>query len=167
MTEIVLGIHSNVTSGDKTGGHAWISVTVHGITTCYGLWPDSHPMVPDNGPASDIRTNLESISGAASSRYYALTDAQYTALQRELGQNVTWAYTHNCSSWASEVVYRIVGEDVNADDWGLFGAESPRELGHSIQQLEARNPTSRFSPRPAGAGAGGSSSSSSFSSAAR
>lgn len=163
MAKYVMGIHSNVTSGDKTGGHAWISITQNNITTCYGLWPDAHPNVPDNGVGTDIRTNMESIDGAASSRFYALSDTQHAALRRELAQNVTWAYTHNCSSWASEVVYRIVGEDVDADDWGLLGAETPRRLGASIQQLEARDPTSMRAPRALGAGAGPQASSSSSS----
>lgn len=156
----VLGIHSNVTGGGKTGGHAWISLTEGGTTTTYGLWPDDHPRTVDNGAGTDIRVGMEPAVGAAN-RYYSLTAAQATALRAELGQTVAWGYTHNCSSWASEVVHDVVREDVNADDWGLLGIETPRQLGASILMLEARSPTTRLAPYSPPAG-GGSSSSSSF-----
>ncbi|MBM7068440.1 hypothetical protein [Actibacterium sp. 188UL27-1] len=162
MSKVVLGIHSNVTSGDKTGGHAWISITTLGRTTCYGLWPDEHGRTIDNGSGTDIRRGLETIAGARASRYYELTPTQAAALHTELGRNVTWNYTHNCSSWASDVIARVVGEDVDADDMSLLGAESPRQLGASIRRLETRSPTSRMSPVPAGAAPTGSSAASSW-----
>lgn len=141
----ILGIHSNVTGGDLTGGHAWLTITRNGRTTYYGLWPDAHPRTVDNGDGSDIRTNLERRSEAAASRYYRLTEAMARRFDAQVGANVHWFYTNNCSSWASEVVLTVVGEDVDADD--AFGFESPRELGQSIQALEARDPTSPATPR--------------------
>lgn len=183
MATVVLGIHSNITGSDnssgassnsqaggssaargtqgssaKTGGHAWISITKNAKTTCYGLWPDNHPRTIDNGADSDIRQGLETLSGARASRYYELTLAQASALETELKSNVEWGYTNNCSSWASAVIYRVVGEDVDADDWGLLGAETPRKLGESIRRLEVKRPTSRLKPVPVSAGGGGGSS---------
>jgi hypothetical protein len=59
--------------------------------------------------------------------------------------NVAWSYTNTCASWASEMVYILVGEDVDSDD--NFGFETPRELGESILELEAKNPTTIHSPK--------------------
>ena len=67
----ILGIHS-----DRLGtayyhdGHAWITVTRNGITTHYGLWPDSNPRTKDNGPGNDIRIGLEAQRHPKASRYY-------------------------------------------------------------------------------------------------
>jgi hypothetical protein len=137
-------------SSTKIGGHAWISVTENAKTTCYGLWPDNHPNTIDNGNGTDIREGLESINQARASRYYELTAGQAAKLKRELQSNVTWNYTHNCSSWASELIYRVVERDVDADDWGLLGVETPRKLTKSILLLEAKSPTSKLTPIPAG-----------------
>ncbi len=60
--------------------------------------------------------------------------------------NVAWRYTNTCASWASEVVEEVVGEDVDADDYGGF--ETPRELGRNILLLEKQQPTTLFSPKP-------------------
>ena len=162
MSRTILGIHSNVLAGDKTGGHAWLSITTNGATVFYGLWPDSHPRTKDNGPDSDIRKGLEANSVAKASRYYKLTESQSQKLLVQLGRQQNWNYTHNCSSWASYVVWRVVGEDVDADDEGLLGVETPRELGRSIQRLETKSPTSRFAPKDLEDNKGSSSSSSSF-----
>lgn len=106
---IVLGIHSNIApDGDAglTDGHAWISVTQGGKTQTYGLWPDGHPYIRqqglDNGEGSDIRTGIESGIGRepAASRYYELTPEQFRRLQTELGRDVDWAYTNTCASWS-------------------------------------------------------------------
>ncbi|NIK40295.1 hypothetical protein FHY12_002620 [Xanthomonas arboricola] len=49
---VVLGIHSNGGQGGLTDGHAWITVKRgDSPTEYYGLWPDNHPMVKDNGLA--------------------------------------------------------------------------------------------------------------------
>ncbi|AZZ92729.1 hypothetical protein EUZ85_19175 [Hahella sp. KA22] len=141
---IILGIHSNVASGEYTSGHAWISVTEAGITTRYGLWPDAHPKTVDNGVGTDIRKNMEPPTGVAN-RYYQLTPEQTNTLRNLLLQNVTWTYTNTCASWASEVVYQATGKDVDADDWGGF--ETPRELGTNIVLLEAKDPTSKTKPK--------------------
>lgn len=108
--DVILGVHSNVRNGQmdpETGdpygfdaGHAWISVTRDGKTTRYGLWPDAHPNVEDNGDGSDIRTGMEDGDTPAASRYYRLTLEQVAKLDSLLKANETWGYTHNCSSWA-------------------------------------------------------------------
>lgn len=170
MIKTVLGIHSNTTRSkgnggagyssvrnkpgewmsvierEKAEGHAWISVTKGGATTTYGLWPDAHPSVEDNGAASDVRTGMENNGQATASRYYLLTHAQSQVLMSAIGNKATWRYTNNCSSWASAIIQTVVKEDVNADDWGLLGVETPRKLGASILKLEKKSETSRDEP---------------------
>lgn len=43
------------------------------------------------------------------------------------------------------MVNEVVGEDLDADDYGGF--ETPRELGQTIRDLERRDPTSEHSPK--------------------
>jgi hypothetical protein len=147
MSGMILGIHSNV-AGDThefIAGHAWLSITEGGVTTFYGLWPDAHPDVVDNGAGSDIRVGLEANARAVASRYYKLSDAQAKQFKALMKSNVAWRYTNNCSSWASEVVSEIVGEDVDSDDY--FGLETPRELGRNILLLERTDPTTMYAPK--------------------
>jgi len=144
---VVLGIHSNVLGqADFTGGHAWITVTRNGKTSYYGLWPDMHPNTPDNGPGWDVRKGMEKNSKSKASRYYKLTPEQTGLLERLLRKNVTWGYTHNCASWAHEIIWKVVHEDVDADDH-LWFIETPRELGRNIRLLEKKNPTSLLKPK--------------------
>lgn len=67
-------------------------------------------------------------------------------LSRLLSANVTWRYTHNCSSWAHELIMAVVREDVDADDY-LWFSETPRELGRNILILESSDPTSPSRPK--------------------
>jgi hypothetical protein len=147
MPGMILGIHSNV-AGDReefTAGHAWLTVTEDGVTTFYGLWPDAHPRVVNNGDGSDIRIGLEAGAPAIASRYYKLSDAQATHFKALMKSNVAWRYTNTCASWATEVVYEIVGEDVDSDDY--LGFETPRELGRNILLLERADPTTIYAPK--------------------
>lgn len=148
MGNMVLGIHSNVAGDSKgyTAGHAWLTITHKGQTKHYGLWPDAHPKTLDNGDGSDIRIGLEASDKAVASRYYKLSDAQAKHFNSLMKSVVAWRYTNTCASWASDIVLDVVGEDVDADDW--VGFETPRELGKSILDLEAKQPTSVSSPRP-------------------
>jgi hypothetical protein len=144
---MILGIHSNV-AGDTheyTAGHAWLTITESGVTTFYGLWPDAHPNVVDNGDGTDIRAGMEGAAQAVASRYYKLSDAQAKQFKALMKSNVAWRYTNTCASWASEVVYEIVGEDVDSDDH--LGFETPRELGRNILLLEKTDPTTPFAPK--------------------
>lgn len=148
MGSMILGIHSNV-AGDKnayTTGHAWLTITQDGKTTQYGLWPDAHPNVMDNGSGSDIRIGMEASAKSVASRYYRLSDAQAKHFSALMKANVAWSYTNTCASWSSEIVEEVVGEDVDADDW--VGFETPRELGRNILQLEAKQATTISSPKP-------------------
>jgi hypothetical protein len=151
MSGMILGIHSNV-AGDAeeyTAGHAWLTITENGTTTFYGLWPDAHPLVihhgMNNGNGSDIRIGLEAGAKPIASRYYKLSDAQAKQFKALMKANVGWRYTNTCASWASEVVYEIVGEDVDTDDY--LGFETPRELGRNILRLERADPTSIYAPK--------------------
>jgi hypothetical protein len=154
--EVILGVHSNVRKGQidpETGqpygfdaGHAWISVTRDGKTTRYGLWPDGHPSVDDNGDGSDIRTGMEDGDTPAASRYFRLTPEQASRLDGLLRANETWGYTHNCSSWARDTVEAVTGVRLNADDPGVLWTETPRQLGDSIHRLEEKDRTGPTSP---------------------
>lgn len=154
--DVILGVHSNVRKGQidpETGqaygfdaGHAWISVTRDGKTTNYGLWPDGHPRVEDNGSGSDIRTGMEDGDTPAASRYYRLTAEQATKLDGLLKANETWGYTNNCSSWARDTVESVTGVHLNADDPGVLWTETPRQLGDSIHRLEEKDRSSAASP---------------------
>jgi hypothetical protein len=148
MGNMVLGVHSNVAgdTNDFTTGHAWLTITYDGKTTYYGLWPDSHPNIVDNGEGSDIRVGMEASAKAVASRYYGLSEAQAKHFNALMKANVAWRYTNTCASWASEVVDEVVKEDVDADDWAGF--ETPRELGRNILKLEAQHPTSVGTPKP-------------------
>lgn len=143
----ILGIHSNVDGGNKTGGHAWISVTENGATTTYGLWPDAHPNVPDNGKGSDIRVGMEDYEIAKASRYYELNQTQSTQLRGLIAQNKTWKYQFNCSSWATYVVKQVMKEDIAAEDWWVLGIKTPRQLGTAIREMEMKDPTSKYKPK--------------------
>lgn len=160
--DAILGVHSNVRKGQidpETGkpygfdaGHAWISVTRDGKTTRYGLWPDGHPSVEDNGSGSDIRTGMEDGDTPAASRYYRLTPEQATKLDGLLKANETWGYTNNCSSWARDTVEAVTGVQLNSDDPGALWTETPRQLGDSIHRLEEKDrssPQSPTTPQPA------------------
>ncbi|MFN3494638.1 MAG: hypothetical protein ACK40L_09040 [Hydrogenophaga sp.] len=154
--QIILGVHSNVRkdqidpdTGNPYGidaGHAWISVSRNGNTTRYGLWPDAHPNVEDNGDGSDIRVGMEDGDTPAASRYYQLNNEQAAKLEGLLKANETWGYTHNCSSWARETVEAVTGKHLDADDPGALWTETPRQLGASIQRLEEKSKTSPESP---------------------
>ncbi len=151
MTDkVILGIHSHV-SADTQGsfnqfidGHAWISVTRNGKTEYYGLWPDNHPDVPDNGSATDIRVGREATFPSVADRYYELSPEQAAKLQTELGKNVKWEYTHTCASWASEVTSRVTGQKIEASE--LLVIETPRELIKGIHALEKKQATSLTDP---------------------
>ncbi|MBT9551050.1 MAG: hypothetical protein IV088_09400 [Hydrogenophaga sp.] len=75
MSDTILGIHSNVRPGmidpstgkptdpGLTDGHGWLPVARDGKTTTYGLWPDDHSRVVEqgwnNGEGSDVRAGME------------------------------------------------------------------------------------------------------------
>ncbi|WP_201578567.1 hypothetical protein [Psychrobacter okhotskensis] len=144
--KVILGIHSN-TSPDAgfLDGHAWISYTnsnSKNIVT-YGLWPDTHPDIPNNGSKTDVRIGMEKSSGQYN-RYYQLTPNQIKRWKEYSNKKAEWKYTRTCASWASNAIYYVVNEDVDADD--LFGFETPRELSIHIIELEKKNNTSLLYP---------------------
>jgi RHS repeat-associated protein len=132
----VVSIRSNVSSdAEMTDGHAWINDRSPDETdTSYGLWPDSHPAVEDNGPATDVRRNLEVQFGYndqyVAQKSFPLTKAQYDEFIRFINKSDTWRYTHTCADWARDVIKAITGTRLDADDW--FGFETPRELSKSM-----------------------------------
>lgn len=158
---VVLGIHSHVdpnTEGSANrfaDGHAWISVTRNGHTEYFGLWPDGHPNVKDNGSGSDIRRGLEDGYPAAANRYFELSPEQVQKLGVALSENVEWRYTNTCASWAGETVEAVTGQRINAND--TMGLETPRKLIESIRALEREHRTSPDAPLVPDAKAGSSS----------
>ena len=98
MGNMILGIHSNVVGGanDYTAGHAWLTITHNSRTTAYGLWPDAHPSVVNNGDGSDIRVGMEASAKSEASRYYRLSDAQAKNFNALMAANTAWRYTHLC-----------------------------------------------------------------------
>ncbi|MEE7545715.1 hypothetical protein HF319_00470 [Xanthomonas sp. Kuri4-1] len=143
---VVLGIHSNGGQGGLTDGHAWITVK-RGTspTEYYGLWPDNHPMVKDNGNGTDIRAGMEKGQRSDADRYYDLSPSQTRLLDQALRENVTWGLNNNCSSWASETVSRITGRQIDAGTW-LPTVETPNALIDTLRRLESRQPTSPTRP---------------------
>lgn len=144
---IILGVHSN--TSPKAGfldGHAWISYRSSNGTniTTYGLWPDTHEDVPDNGSGTDVRIGMEVNDIAAYNRYYKLTPNQLQRWKKYSSKTAEWKYTRTCASWASDAIQYVVNEDVDADD--ISGFETPRELSIHIIKLEQENKTSPSSP---------------------
>jgi RHS repeat-associated protein len=158
--ETILGVHANV-------GHAWISVNKDGNITTYGLWHSSRSAgYSAMRPGSDLYKNRESRYGGMVNRYYKLNEKQEVRLEKWLAKKHKYCMplgipTHNCSSFASDTVKKVVGEDVNADDPGARGIETPAELGRSILRLEKVDPTSSLAPKDAPKDSGSSSLSSS------
>lgn len=146
QSNYILGLHSNVVSGNLTGGHAWITITRkdNGFTQSFGLWPDGHPRTKNNGKGTDVRRGMEPATGAAN-RYYSLTITQHNKLIRLINTTEHWFYTNNCSSWASEITYKTLRVHIDANDY--FGIETPRELGENIRMIELADPTSKKSPK--------------------
>ncbi|WP_372381197.1 hypothetical protein [Xanthomonas sp. NCPPB 1754] len=143
---VVLGIHSRGGQGGLTDGHAWITVKRgNSPIEYYGLWPDDHPMVEDNGAGTDIRSGMEKTQRSDADRYYDLSPAQTKALDQSLRENVTWELNNNCSSWASETVSRVTGKQIDAGTW-LPTVETPNALIDTIRELESRHPTSPSTP---------------------
>lgn len=148
----VLGIHSQIhpdTQGSFqqfVDGHAWISVSRGGETRHYGLWPDDHHEVPDNGDGTDIREGLEAESVPNASRYFELTPRQLERLDQALNENVQWSYTNTCASWATDTLHKVTGQKLEASEFVL--TDTPRELIDAIRNAERLQPTSPTRPHP-------------------
>lgn len=148
----VLGAHSNVGDGAVfLSGHAWISATDFSQSstpvTRYGLWPDGHPLIIQdglsNGDGTDVRVNREPSYGLHN-RYFFLNPTEKQALINYINTVFHWTYWYTCASFAEGSVMAVTGEDVDADDY--LGFETPREFGSSINALEVTDPTVRINP---------------------
>jgi hypothetical protein len=89
---------------------------------------------------------MEDRDAPVASRFFRLTPVQAGLLEVRLSENVTWGYTHNCSSWARDTVAAVTGISLNADDPGALWTETPRQLGEAIHQLEKQRQTSPVLP---------------------
>lgn len=150
-------IHSNAAGSDGAGvlaGHAWLTLhdgTSGAMLASYGLWPDGHPGIQaaglDNGDGSDVRTNFSG-DMRLGTYYYCrcITKEQKAKLDELVTTTRGWCTTDNCSSFASDTFYEVTGVDVDADDEGALGVETPREVGDSIKELNGGSNT------PSGAG---------------
>lgn len=138
-------MQANGGSYDKfVDGHAWLSVTRDGKTQYYGLWPDDHPRVKDNGDGTDIRIGLEKGFRSSADRYYELNPAQVTKLDEALRANVAWSPTTTCAGWASDTVSSVTGKKLAASEF--LSIETPRKLAETISKLEAKEPTAPDRP---------------------
>ena len=151
---VVLGIHSQVTpETQRTGnaaerfmdGHSWLSLTRDGKTEVYGLWPDNHPRVADNGDGTDIRVGQERRFHSDADRYFELSPEQARKFEAALKGNVTWSPTTTCAGWASDTVTDVTGRRLDATEFMLI--ETPRELIRTIRELERSQPTTPEKPR--------------------
>jgi hypothetical protein len=148
----VLGIHSNVEpDAGFTAGHAWVSVTDYSsgspVTTTLGLWPDSHPEIPDNGPGTDVREGQEPPLGLHN-RFLLLSPFQFNAFQTFVETHAEWGYTYTCANWAEEAYEAGTGESVDSFDWVIFG--TPRKISAGIIALETDHPTTSDMPYDGG-----------------
>lgn len=151
--KVVLGVHSAVSSQTQANGnsykkfidgHAWLSVTRNGKTEYYGVWPDDHPRVTDNGDGTDIRVGLEKGFRSSADRYYELSPTQVKRLDEALKANVAWSPTTTCAGWASDTVSAVTGKKLDATEF--LSIETPRELARTIHTLEAKQPTAPDRP---------------------
>lgn len=156
--EEYLYIMSNATKrggAEFTAGHSSLAKydSTTGRTTTYGLWPDGHPgiiaMKLDNGKGSDVRTNFPGDKPGNYSYKFGvkLTSAQSAALSKAVGRSVEWAYLETCAKWAAQVFYETTGVLIPWREFLLFG--TPRKVGDSIQDKDAKNPDAGvFPPKP-------------------
>lgn len=145
----ILGIHTNTEPGAPLiEGHAWLTITRHGKTDAYGIWPADHPRFSEetSPPETDVRRGLENGFEATASRYYELTADQLKTFEAATREKVTWGYSNTCASWASDTAYRVTGERVSASELGGL-TDTPRQIRESIDQLESQRSTSRDAPR--------------------
>lgn len=156
-----LGIHSNAAEGDAIdAGHAWLTLHfANGRSTSVGLWTNSlgelRRFFPDPtgfllGETLDVEWGLEDGKGYQSKarRYYGLSEGQARSATAVLSASGNWRFTNTCASWATEVVRRLVGEEIASAE--LAGAtNTPRALGAAIHRLEGQSPTSLHMPRVA------------------
>ena len=161
--KIVIGVHSNIVDDDdlfnnpveggRTGGHSSISIWIdEKLDSTYGLWPDSNRIVNPNGRfGTDVRVNLEQDHPFRYEygRYYELTEADYTRFLKWNALPKYWKLSYDCASYARDAIRVGAGIRLNADDWGLLGADTPAKLGLSIINAEfLGGPTSPRHPMP-------------------
>lgn len=87
---------------------------------------------------------METRFRSSASRYYELTPAQEKQLDQALSENVAWAYTNTCASWAT--VSEVTGQELDAGE--LMLTDTPRELIESIRKAERLEPTTPANPQP-------------------
>ncbi len=144
----ILGINSDVRPGVNliSAGHAWISVlNLNNLEkTTYGLWPDSHPYAVDNGPNSDVRTNIEKQHNYRSlyKRYYFLDEEGEKRVIEFVEKSKEWSKRYNCSDWAVELVENVIGQKISIKEYGKWG--TPRRLSKEIIKLNKTNDRSTW-----------------------
>lgn len=152
----LIGVHTSVSSNWPliniwNHGHAWITITEHGKTTRYGLWPDYNDDIEaaglGNGPGTDVRTNFENGTGLYS-RFSLIQPDKLAEVSAFITKN--WEYsllTRNCATFAQKTWFVATGEDMDAAEiWNGSSIESPRKLGSSIESLEYWDPTAFIRP---------------------
>ncbi len=154
--KIVLAIHCDDDGADAwDDGHCFVTITVNGKTTAYGLWPDFNPDIVgtalDNGKlGTDVRVNYPGDDPSAydSHRYYELTEEQLKRFKAFVERKSYWTVSNTCAPFARDCVGYTTGEKLNADDWKHLGADTPIKLIESIEKAETSNPTTPDDPLP-------------------
>jgi len=121
-------------NSDLTAGHAWLKHTTETNSTNYGLWPDDHPAVKDNGDKSDVRKGKEDGLSYEASYCRIISKEESKRFNEILKKNHTWRYTNTCASFASETFEDVTGINVNAND--TLGFETPRKITESIENIK-------------------------------
>lgn len=152
----LIGVHTSVSSNWAVvniwnHGHAWITITEHGKTTRYGLWPDWNDDIEaaglDNGSGTDVRKNFEQGTGLYS-RFMYVTPDKLAEVNSFISKH--WEYSlpdRNCATFAQKTWYVATGEELAANEfWNGSPVESPRKLGYSIEAKEYWSPTVHLRP---------------------
>jgi len=144
----ILGIISsaNPNAPNFYEGHVWISVInlENSNKATYGLWPDTHRYVENNGAGSDVRKNIEQLhyleyqEKTPYKRYYHLDKSKEQILETFLKNSKTWLINYNCTDWAVELIKNVTGEsfeDISEVIRGVGKLGTPRKLSKSISEL--------------------------------
>lgn len=145
----LIGIHTNVLPDAPMGaGHAWITIAnmETGNVESWGLWPDGTGRnTYDPGHVkSDVTKNTELLDvkhyKAAYSRYYRITDVQYSKFVDYTNKYQTWAPDNNCASWASGAINIITGVNFRTQHMSIIGwfknIPSPTVISSQIYSLQ-------------------------------
>ena len=168
--KFVIGIHSNMSNIDESGGatsgsgfgHSWITINVmsEDLQTresweTFGMWPDNHAYVMETNNGlqnqsdnfTDVRIGVERRmqDESVSNRYGLIQEWMIPRLENRLSANLEYNfYLRNCSTFARGTWNMIFYKDRIRGR--SFGAITPMKVGFSIDSKERRRSTSLQNP---------------------